>query len=336
FHHLRLWVENVSAKPAFSYAFTKTPTTVFANARLEDGSKTDFRFRVGLAADCLVGMPHPFASIGRSDFDPANDVNASNTGEWKGVFVWDEYHGGDRNDWQWLGRPTGPAKQVDSGVQPDDLLAGTKWQWVVDQGFEANGSEANGTCTASVSRIPANVIPATLWLGARLEPQGGALPNLKSGKEYTLAFEAQGDDVWQVAGQTFERVPRAVAVGGIYPPEQRKPLSTFADSQRRTCRVSFIATADGPAQLSFGVSEQVGKTSLRNIRLYAGGCERWSREFEHGLVLLNMTLEPWKASIPDGKYRRLKGSQCPEINTGEPVGSEATVPAWDALFLITR
>ena len=336
FHHLRLWVENVSAKPAFSYAFTKTPTTVFANARLEDGSKTDFRFRVGLAADCLVGMPHPFASIGRSDFDPANDVNAPNTGEWKGVFVWDEYHGGDRNDWQWLGRPTGPARQDDSAMKPDDLLASAKWHWAVDPGFEANGSEENGTFSATVSRIPENVVPATLWFGARLEPQGGPLPTLASGKEYTLAFDAQGDDAWEVAGQTFERVPRSVMVGGIYSSDERKPLSTLADSQWRTCRVNFIAPASAPAMPVFGVSEQVGKTSLRNIRLYASGCERWSREFEHGLVLLNMTREPWKAPIADGKYQRLKGSQCPEVNTGEPVGSEVVVPPWDALFLITR
>ncbi len=68
-------VENAEVLlPRISYPFTKTPTTLYAKAYLPDRKLTDFRFRIGLAAATLVGMPHPFASLYNIKFDPANPV----------------------------------------------------------------------------------------------------------------------------------------------------------------------------------------------------------------------------------------------------------------------
>jgi hypothetical protein len=77
----------------------------------------------------------------------------------------------------------------------------------------------------------------------------------------------------------------------------------------------------------------MGRTEIKNIHLYEGGAERWSRDFEHGKVLLNMTRRPWKVEVGSG-YRRLKGTQCPDVNNGAKVSGTIEVPAWDAVFLV--
>lgn len=338
FLHLRLWVNNAEALPKVSYPFTKAPTTVFANNRMPDGSKTDFRFRIGFASACLLGMPHPFASLKNTRFDPAN----ANTGgdddknENFGAFNWDEYHGGDLNDWHWLGRPQGPAQQELSALDKTDLLAKTGWQWAIDNGFTADPSQAQTTYSANVKQIPSGMLPERMWTGMRLMPKDGGPKTLVPGREYTLEFDAQGSDAWQYAGQNFDRVPRMITIGGAIAGKENRPLSVLADSEWRTYRISFIAAPTRSITPVFGVAEQIGKTAIRNIKLYAGGAERWSREFEKGLVLLNMTNEPWKVAVRKNHYKRLKGSQAPEINNGQPVENEVIVPAHDALFLVKR
>jgi hypothetical protein len=52
------------------------------------------------------------------------------------------------------------------------------------------------------------------------------------------------------------------------------------------------------------------------------------------LVLLNASKEPWTYVIPSGEhYRRLKGTQTPEVNTGKRIDHSVTIPGRDALFL---
>jgi len=328
FTHLRRWSENAGASPKFSYGFSKTATTLYANARLPDGSPTDFRFRVGLAADCLVGMPHPFLSLSDIEFDPANETekNKEVTSS-PGVFDWDEYHGGDLNDWQWLGKPLAPAKQHIDDLSPDDLFAGVSWEWKVAKGFEAECRTEGGVASATVKRMPEKTHPSDLWFGVQLQPS--SKPALKPEIEYTLEFDVRGDDRWDYAGQIFERVPRAVMISGIG--EGR--ASVNAESKWYHCLLSMTTMNAPDPNIAFGVSEQIGLTEIKNIRLYEGGAERWSRDFEHGKILLNMTRRPWKCDIGTG-YRRLKGTLCPEVNNGEKVDGVIEVPAWDAVFLV--
>ncbi|MDD5275480.1 MAG: hypothetical protein PHR16_05300 [Methylovulum sp.] len=336
FLHLRLWAENAEAIPHISYPFTKTPTTIFANAKLPDGRKTDFRFRVGLAAACLTGMPHPFATLQNIKFDPANPkLGKEENNEQMGVFNWDEYHGGDLNDWHWLGRPVGSAQQDLSDLDKTDLLAKSAWQWNMATGFNTEHKQTANEFSAQVKNIPAGIPPDKMWYGVQLAPKQGGLRTLQKNRQYTVEFQARGDDTWHYAGQTFERVPRMIAISGaVNANKQDTPITVLADSTLRTYRVSF--TADGSPTPVFGVAEQTGTTEIRNIKLYAGGAERWSREFEKGLVLLNMTDNPWRVAMKKGVYRHLKGSQAPEVNNGQPVENEIVVPAQDALFLVKR
>ena len=333
FTHLRLWTENAEALPRVSYPFSKTTTTVFANAHEPNGAKSDFHFRVGLAVAVMLGMPHPFSSIDSVDYDPSNDVNEdAKRGLRFGVYNWDEYHGGNLDDWAWLGRPLGPARQDLAATQGADLFAGVAWAWQVAGGFDAKTADG-AEFTAKVTHIPADTLPPQTWFGVHLDPKGRA-PRLTPGQEYTIVFDARGDDKWRAAGQSFERVPRMVAIRGPLKARTERPISLLVDATWRTYRISFIADGDGSKPLSFGVSEQTGDVALRNIRLYAGGVERWSREFEKGVVFMNMTSQPWTTALPQGCCRRLRGGQAPEVNNGEETSRQLTVPSRDAVFLL--
>ncbi|MCX6895374.1 MAG: hypothetical protein NTZ16_07765, partial [Verrucomicrobia bacterium] len=335
FAHLRRWVDSAQATPRYSYGFTKTPTTVYSKIRQPDGSPTDFHFRVGLAADCLLGMPHPFASIEDIAFDPANESEKEPT-EVFGVFKWDEYFGGDLNNWHWLGKPLAPARQFpEYPASAADLLAGVNWKWKTTKGFDAACEQTDGFSAATVKRIPEGALPTSLWFGVELTTAGGKPLNLKPNTEYTLEFDARGGDTWIYAGQTLPRVPRMVAIRGIGEAMRTGEASSsvLAEAQWYRNRISMTTPAKPDSEIAFGVSEQIGRTELRNLRLVEGGAERWSRDFEHGKILLNMTRHPWKVDVGSG-YRRLKGMQCPEVNTGAKVNGEITVPAWDAVFLV--
>jgi len=350
FRHFRQWVSSVDTQPAFSYAFTKTPTTLFGHVvdTNNNNASYDWRFRVGFAAALLTDMPHPFASVTDITFDPANpDYNDPNMQEDKGFYKWDEYVGGDLNNWKWLGAPQGAAVQITNNVSSTNLLASTVWRWKTESNFVASCSITNGEYSAVITAIPSNTlpwmdktyypnsqVPKALWFGTRLEITNGA-PVLVTNREYTLEFEAKGNDSWTVHGEVFDRVPRSLTIDGISSNGFHKPASVFLGTNWTSYRFTIIADSNTPPPLVFGVSEQIGDASIRNIRLYQGGSERWMREFKNGRLYLNMTLTPWVVDVGTGVVQRLVGTQIPELNNGAVENGTLTIPVWDAVYLRT-
>lgn len=345
FLHLRLWSENAQEQPRLSYPFTKTATTTYAGFRGPNGEDMDWRFRTGLAAACLTGMPHPFLNLLVEGFqaDEDNSVFANSEGallpssgeiERAGVYRWDEYFGGDLNRAGWLGRPEGVAKQIFDAVDySNNLVNLDDAEWVVRKRFTAEQKRQGTAFATDVNSLPSGELPYNLYFGVQLNvPLSGE--GVVSGEEYTLEFEARGDDAWTVNGAVYDDVPRAVMIKGPMETTLKHPWSVLVDHQWRKYRLSFIAGEKPAANIQFGCSEQVGKTFIRNVGLYRGGAERWVRRFEHGLVVLNMTTEEWNLDIPEKLYRRLKGEQNPEINNGAVISSQLTVPPNDAVFLL--
>jgi hypothetical protein len=350
FRHFRQWVSSVDTQPAFSYAFTKTPTTLFGHVvdTNNNNASYDWRFRVGFAAGLLTGMPHPFASVTDINFDPANpDYNDPDMVEDKGFYKWDEYVGGDLNDWKWLGAPLGPAVQINNNVGSTNLLASAVWQWKTESNFVSSCSITNGEYSADIAAIPSNTlpwidktyypdsqVPKALWFGTRLEIASG-IPVLVTNQEYTLEFEAKGNESWTVHGEVFDRVPRSLTIDGISSNGYHKPASVFLGPEWTLYRFTIIADSNAPPPLVFGVSEQIGNAAIRNIRLYQGGSERWMREFKNGRLYLNMTLTPWTVDVGTGVVQRLAGTQIPELNNGAVENGMLTIPSWDAVYLRT-
>jgi|GEM_PF-995168 len=345
FLHFRHWTEDVETLPKFSYGYVKTVTTTFAHMTDTDGSNLDWHFRVGFASGLLAGMPSPFSSITDADFIPDEDINTNVTTEGNGgaIFKWDEYVGGDLNDWQWLGRPLGAAVQVLGNLDSSNLLASAVWRWKVETNFSAtcltNSGEFSTVMTAlapSTNVVPGATdhfsgtqIPKIPAFGVRLEITSG-VPVFVTNQEYTIEFEACGNDSWNYAGQSFDKVPRALS---ILTPQDDTTLDVLISSNWVPYRMSFFVTTNSP--LTFGFSEQIGNAAVRNIRLYKGGAERWTREFEHGRVYLNMTKTPWDVNVGTGAVQRLVGTQATNVNTGVAENGILTVPSWDAVFLRT-
>jgi hypothetical protein len=292
-------------------------------------------------------MPSPFTSIADPNFDPGEfDPDATNTVDTSsgGAFYkWDEFTGGDLNDWQWLGKPLGAAVQVMDNVGSSNLLASAVWRWKVETNFTATCLTNSGEYSAVMSALASvtNILPSdtahytgtqvpkTLTYGTRLELDSGA-PVLVSNREYTIEFEAAGNDRWDYGGQIFEKVPRMLA---ILTPHDDKQLSVLISSNWAFYRLSFYVTTNTP--LVFGVSEQIGDAKIRNIKLYQGGAERWTREFEHGRVYLNMTKTPWTVNVGTGVVQRLSGTLTTNVNYGATENGTLIVPSWDAVFLRT-
>ena len=331
FQHLRLWSENAEFSPRVSYPFTKSTTTVFGNSYLLNGSKTDFHFRVGFASACLVGMPHPFAYLDSSNFDPQNPGSTST--EVFGVFNWDEYHGGDLNNPQWLGKPNSVAIRDSSTNNQATIIDQTDWQWKIKPQFIASGYQSGTTYSTNVKSIPEGILPDSLMVGVTLVPKNGYVVNVIAGQEYSIEFEARGDDYWSYMGQLFEKVPRMINIQGFLNVSEN-PLTVLVDNQWRKYKLSFVAPLTTTVIPYFGVSEQIGNTEIKNIKIFNNGSERWSREFEKGLVLLNMTHTPWSINVKGGCYRHLRGNQDSTINNGQYISNQIVVPAQDAVFLV--
>lgn len=320
FEHLRHWVEKAAARPAFTYGLTKAATTVFGGRFELDGRATNYRFRLGFAASLILGMPHAYAAEGAGQA-----VKGGETTDTFSVFPWDEYRGGDLNRGSWLGRPKGPAVRSLDDLNPQDLLpeGGTPWVLRVTPGYKADEDERRRG-TYRVTSIPAR--PSELGVCLESPP----LP-LEPGREYTLDFEASARDSWSHAGQTFENVPTLLTLGFS---TGRDKMGVLADRNPRRYTITFVAppTPSPSARLRLGFGEQATEVSIRGFRLRQGGAERWSREFEHGKVLLNATKSPWTVKVGSG-YRHLKGDQDPEVNSGRPAGEKIVVPPRDARLL---
>lgn len=396
FQHIRSWHLLGEQPSNISYPFTKTPTTVFANVYTNDLSgnatvKTDWRFRVGLASATLLKMPHPFSSITGLDFDPDYPLDTSGatstSSAFKGTFNWDEYHGGDLNQGSWLGIAMGPLVQDFSDLDFTTNLTSTgTWYWSVDTaaGYTANTTVSGNTFTANVTGFTSDFKDEEAKARYfRVQLKTTASVPLAVGSYYTLQFGAQGRDTWtETSGNsTWSSVPGFIAIRGIdpdYDPDGTKtnPTGVLVTNNPNftSFNISVMAGEDPnhpgtPYALmpAFGVSEQVGTTSIRNIKLYKGSAEHYARKYQNGLILLNMSANDWIVPIDsagkltlknsnnvtfswDGgkastfaEYRHLNGTQCRteiredgsqiSVNDGSVVGTTILVPRHDAVFL---
>jgi hypothetical protein len=71
---------------------------------------------------------------------------------------------------------------------------------------------------------------------------------------------------------------------------------------------------------------------IDSVYVFSGDANVFKREFDRGLAIANATPQP-KTVIVGSGYRRITGTQDPEVNNGETV-TEVTIPPYDGLLLI--
>jgi hypothetical protein len=84
-----------------------------------------------------------------------------------------------------------------------------------------------------------------------------------------------------------------------------------------------------------------GRLAIDNLRVEQGGAKPWRRDFENGFVLVNPFTVAWNLSAADlrgalgrTRIRRIKGTQAPDVNNGEPVDDGLTLAPFDAIILL--
>jgi len=232
----------------------------------------------------------------------------------------------------YLGMPLGAAYRTGDPRLGANLLAGGgfetaedlgRWDLWADEGYAADltldsGEAAEGAASA---RIEVRRAEGTDWkVSFSFAPV-----SVRAGEEYTVTFWAKADR------------PRSVSV---WVQQDTAPWETYlemapirVDTSWQRYEVSAVATADGDgAAFFFGLGEATGTLWLDDVRFQAGSRNVWRRDYEHGIVLVNATYTP--QTIPlEGVFRKIRGSQVPEINDGSLVDEVLLAPL-DGLILL--
>jgi uncharacterized protein (TIGR03437 family) len=106
-------------------------------------------------------------------------------------------------------------------------------------------------------------------------------------------------------------------------------------------RFPFTISSSGNWSINFQIWRGGGKVAIDNVKIYSGATGPWRRDFENGLVLVNpfdkphtFTAGELEGALHRTGIRRIRGTQAPEINNGQPVAGELTVSAFDGIILL--
>ncbi|HKE26893.1 MAG TPA: IPT/TIG domain-containing protein, partial [Bryobacteraceae bacterium] len=108
-----------------------------------------------------------------------------------------------------------------------------------------------------------------------------------------------------------------------------------------TLHFPFTIPFAGNWTINFLITNGGGKVAIDNVKIYQGGVGPWRRDFENGLVLVNPFGQPHTFSVADlagalnrTGIHRIKGTQAPDVNGGQPVTGDLTLGPFDAIILL--
>jgi hypothetical protein len=218
----------------------------------------------------------------------------------------------------WLGQPLGEFVRLydaeafapDRSLLADGDFESGLGEWTgrgVSVGLTAQAFEGNGALHAGAMNPVTEALTAAQIKGPRLA--------LKAGTEYTISFEA-----------------KASAVRSI-----RVDLGTFGDrfilgTEWRRYVMAFRQDVTETVPLLISVGREDVPVSIDDVYLFEGNANVFRRDFEHGIALANAT--PSSRTIDlGGTFRRIKGTQDPDVNDGATVTS-VTLSPYDGLLLV--
>jgi hypothetical protein len=218
----------------------------------------------------------------------------------------------------------GPGKLIwsedfESGTFPQTLSSqpGVRLSQDPSEVISGNGSLVlentihNSTSAVSFSTIP-NRVP------------------LVSGQTYFVEFD------WRVLSSLDLSIYASIGGSGVLGYGTSGPVK----GDFGTARFPVTVTSGSNLALNIQISA-AGKVAIDNIRISAGGVGPWRRDFENGLVIVNplnqtITLSAGDVAGPFGRtgIKRILGTQAPDVNNGQPLGSSLTLQPMDAVILL--
>ena len=239
------------------------------------------------------------------------------------IGIWDEFRKGAENELGWLGRPTSPPVRL--ALQGADLLEGKGISIDDDllRRFRGNGLKFSRDGT-SVKVVNSRTNSDTTFFFEGLYLKN---PDLF----VQIALRAQ-----PMRGYPSD-VPRLMRVK--LRGSKDRGFMTWAGKEDFTAGFYFndIKTTIVDFEFSIESSEPLW---IRDITAHAEP-DVMFRSFENGVVIANPASHPYTFDLtklfPDKSFRRLHGSrrQDPKTNNGAEVDGQLTLPAKDAIFLVS-
>ena len=225
----------------------------------------------------------------------------------------------------WLGKALGPMVAIPSATTDDATQA--------NPGFELDLSSWNFSTS----------VGATVARDATTAAIGSAsavvhVPNAGNGIKAATLTSSGANVYWPNAHYvaTFwarASVARQIDVAAV-DPLGRGTYATGTVSIDPTWR-HFQVSLDNPGQVLASLEFRVGGTAsdvwIDDAHFYRTGINLYRRDFERGIVLVNPTADAVPVLL-EQTYRRIQGTVDP-ANDGGTL-TTATVPGWDALFLM--
>jgi hypothetical protein len=356
---LLLWFERAQ-RPNLTFVSNKLPNPVFHRGRLEDiPDEPGYRVsdaRLNMASAAMgTGYIHSDASRGDPKVIgyPKLAEERKRYGGSPLPLDYDEYHQGKDGIYGWLGVPVAPPQRfhgqfggtlyrVETTTPPPRVVC-TDERW---QGTAERISPA--AVRFHVKAIGPFYAPAQRFTLIGELPVTGV--TFQEAAEYSLHFRGRGSSPYGKIAERYRAIPRGIAVrlrvnGAISGPKSTRAQRTAGHVQavllfeeERQIDVTPVAPASGTGVLEICLSESPGTIDIRDLELRRGSDDVLYRKFEHGLVVLNGSLNlpvtlPLSTLFPGEKYRRLNGSQDAQHNNGQPAGAALEIPAHDAYFL---
>ncbi len=234
----------------------------------------------------------------------------------------------------YLGQPLGAAQRAISSLSTPNLVSGGGFEsqsdlemwdlWAdTDEGYSATLALDTTSAAADIASAKIDVLQ-TGGVDWRVSYSFDPI-SVISGTEYTLSFWAKADgprslDAWVQQTEdpwdtwlSFE----SFSLGATW---QHYELSAIASG------------SDYEAGLNFGLGQQTGTVWLDDVHLQLGSRDIWRRDYSGGLALVNATIA--EQTIPlGGYYRKIDGSQAPQVNDGS-LTTQVTLPPHDGLILL--
>jgi hypothetical protein len=348
FQKYRYWVENARA-PRISYLQLKETSEAFSGCPDQDRGR-NWTYRLALAASLMADGY--FALMPLNEADRKCDYNDP---KYKVSFAEpDEFMAGRDNKFGYLGKPVEDARRVGAAGGPSllpggDFEGGLAGATVATLGSSratvvqdtANPAQGKASLKASVTALDPDPDDAKVRVTFTRFP-------VQKGKEYAIRFKVRAETVYGKIDPLYaglpRRVPFDVLVAGKQTPTPTniQPLmEVIADGTWRDYVLSFVAAADDAgATLRMSLGNEPGDVWLDDLSVTEGGADVFARRFENGVVLMNASSSPFAFDLgklfPGTSLRRIDGVVDKVVNDGQAVGPTVTVPARDALILLSR
>lgn len=353
-----LWCRD-AREPRLPYLQSRFPSELSTDdpctGALDGKFHASSRLRLNAAAACMGLGVHTYRDNSKRDvgsiLDGGSDVE----------YDLDEHHQGDDGTYGWLGLPVGEPQRVDSGGDP--LLSGRLDEYELSgEGDEVAAApleevrhtfQQDAGAAAAVKADVTSIRSATDaegglggWPAVRLRRMWAARivsppidRPVAAGKEVALTMWVDADPQYDdLEGLRYASLKREIGLRLEEGDRIGYAHSILVGPTPRRVELTLTSPSDGHQRLAVGIGAELGPVWLSDVTLRRGCAEVMARRFEHGVVLMNGSAStPWDFDLaelfPGLHLRRLRGTQCPQVNDSKPVGPTLRVAPLDGAFL---